>query len=192
MSTQNLSNPQEPMETYLRRLRWALQPLPAEDRNEIVAEIRSHFLDRQAAGAEAGTIAAELGDPEVYARAFLENYQISAALAGGSVLRMLATASRWVGRGVIASVGFFVTLMLYLTSASWALVALLKPIFPDRVGFWTGDGLLAVGFVSQPRTAAVEHLGYWIIPLSLAAALLTWWLATALLRWLLRRLRAKT
>lgn len=176
---------------YLRRLRWALQPLPEEDRGEIVAETRSHFLDREAQGVAVEAIAAELGEPEVYARGFLENYEISTALAGGSVPRMLATASRWLGRGVVASLGFFLVLLLYLLAGSWGLVALLKPVFPDRVGFWTGEHVLAIGFVDPPSTDAVEHLGYWLIPLALAAALLLWKLATVLLRRLLRRLRAE-
>ena len=197
MSTPDPSDPRQTsgspsaLEAYLRRLRWALQPLPAVDRDEIVAETRSHFLDRQAAGASIETIAAELGDAERYAQGFLENYQISTALAAGSVLQMLSTASRWVGRGVVASVGFFLALSLYLTAASWALVGLLKPVFPDQVGFWTAEGVVAFGFVSPLRPDAVEHLGYWIVPLSLALALVTWWLATRLLRGLLRRLRTQ-
>ena len=48
------------MNDYLRRLRWALAPLPSRDREEIVTELRGHFVERIESGSiDFDAIAAE-------------------------------------------------------------------------------------------------------------------------------------
>lgn len=182
---------------YLRRLRWALAPLPAEDREEIVREIHSHLLDRSGPGAAAPvpfeTVERELGPPEGLARRYLEGYEISVALGSGSAWRMLHTALRLLGRGGSALGVFFIGL-LYLAALAFLGTALLKPVFPENVGLWTGGQppVFFLGFVDLPvRPGVREVLGYWVIPLALGAALALYALATALLRRLLRSLRGE-
>lgn len=182
------------LETYLKRLRWALAGLPEEDRNEIVLETRSHFLDRLE-GPRAvpfATVAQELGAPEEYARRFRENYEISAALGSGSAFHMLHAVARLLGRSLQAFVGFFFFLFLYLNSVAFLLVAILKPVFPENMGLWTSsrEPLFLFGFVEDPaRPGLSEHLGWWLVPVSLAICVLLYWLATVLLRKFLRSLR---
>lgn len=182
------------LETYLKRLRWGLSGLPEEDRNEIVLETRSHFLDRLEGpnAASFAAVAQELGPPEEYARRFRENYEISAALGSGSAFHMLHAVARLLGRSLQAFVGFFFFLFLYLSSLAFLLVAVLKPIFPENTGLWTSsrEPLLLLGFIEDPaRPGLHEHLGWWIIPFGLLGALLLYWGSTALLRVFLRSLR---
>jgi len=184
------------LETYLKHLRWALAELPAEDRDEIVRETRSHFLDR-CEGPRArpfAEVARELGSAEEYGRRFRANYNISVALGSGSALRMLYTAASLVGRSLWATGGFFVFIVLYFLTASFVLVAVLKPILPDRVGLWTSTArpLFVLGVVASSNDPTLrEHLGWWVIPLCLAGAVLLYWGTTALLRRFLRTLRNK-
>jgi hypothetical protein len=50
------------MNDYLRCLRWTLTPLPAEDREGIVAELHSHFIARITAGdADFAEVARDFG-----------------------------------------------------------------------------------------------------------------------------------
>ena len=60
-------------------------------------------------------------------------------------------------------------------------MALLKPIWPDHIGlFRNPDGTVTFGIVAQTQ-GAQELLGLWIMPISVAVALL---LYVALTRWL--------
>ncbi|MEM7518384.1 MAG: hypothetical protein AAF368_15860, partial [Planctomycetota bacterium] len=122
---------------YLRRLRWALSDLPESDRDEIVAETLSLLLDSVGGNATYEEAAARLGEPETYARGFLESYEISATLGSGSPWRMLLLTLRFAGRSVyafFAALGLFV---LYVMALSFTAIAFLKPIFPEEIGLWS-------------------------------------------------------
>ena len=69
----------------------------------------------------------------------------------------------------------------YLLLAIFTAMALLKPIWPDHIGlFRNPDGTVTFGIVAQTQ-GAQELLGLWIMPISVAVALL---LYVALTRWL--------
>jgi len=186
-------------DAYLKRLRWALSHLPVEDREEIVTETRAHFSERMAQGAAFEEVAASFGEPEAYARRFLENYEISVALSSGSPLRMMGTAVKAIGRGVGSFLAVTGLIVFYLTALTFVLMAILKPIMPEQVGFWTGDDLFLLGIVSDPvvggmglvgdPTGAEERLGYWIIPLSLVAGVVVYLMSTSFLRRFLKSMR---
>jgi len=184
---------------YLKRLRWALSHLPAEDREEIVTETRAHFAERIAQGATVDEVAASFGEPEAYARRFLENYEISVALSSGSTTRMMATALKAIGSGVGSFFAVLGLVLLYLTALTCLVVAVLKPIMPENVGFWTGEDLLLLGIVSDSvvggmglvgdTAGAEERLGYWIIPLSLVAGAVVYLMSNSMLRRFLKSMR---
>lgn len=193
--TANAPDPR--IDDYLRRLRWALSPLPAEDREEIVREIHSHLLDRSGPGATAPvpfeSVERELGPPEGLARRYLEGYEISLALGSGSAWGMLRTALRLLGRGA-AAVGLFFIVLLYITALSFLVTALMKPLFPENVGLWIGGQppVFLFGFFDDTTRPGVrEVLGYWSIPVAIGAAIGLYAAATALLRRLLRSLRGE-
>ena len=186
-------------DVYLKRLRWALTRLPAEDREEIVTESRAHFAERMAQGATVEEVAASFGEPEAYARRFLENYEISLALSSGSPLRMMGTALKAIGRGAGSFFAVTGLIVFYLTALTFVLMAILKPLMPGQVGFWTGEDLFLLGIVSDSvvggmglvgdPTGAEERLGYWIIPLSLVTGAVVYLISTSFLRRFLTSMR---
>lgn len=187
------------VQSYLKRLRWALSHLPAEDREEIVTETRAHFSERMAQGTGFETVAASFGDPEAYARRFLENYEISVALSSGSTPRMMGAALKAIGRGVGSFFAVLGLVTLYLTALVFVVIAVLKPLMPEHTGLWVGDGLFLMGVVSEKTVAGMgmageyanarEVLGYWIIPLSLVAGAVVYLLSNTMLRRFLKRIR---
>jgi uncharacterized membrane protein len=185
------------VDDYLRRLRYALAPLPAEERSEIVREARSYFLDRMEGAGDPATAflrAVEgLGAPEEYAGAFVDDYQITVAVSGGSGVAMLRQGLRMVERGAKALVGFALLLPLFAVAGALVLIAILKPVFPENVGAWFAPelGVMGIGFVTAETAAsAPDLLGYWIIPVNLMLAVLLYRLGTALLKPFLRSLRS--
>lgn len=108
-STGSSTGPDGPVEGYLERLSAALSALPESDRREIVEETRSHIADRwgdlDPEAAERAALA-DLGPPEAYAAAFLENYdagepprpggpgarRVAALVAGVALLGMAVAA----------------------------------------------------------------------------------------------------
>lgn len=180
------------LENYLQRLGWALGPLPDADRHDILQETRAHFADRMADGdpdaAFAETVA-RFGPPEDYAQQFLDNYQLTAAVADGSGSAMLPQALRVAGRGLTALLGSAFFLLLYGVAFALVLLAALKLVAPSHVGLWYAPemGVMGLGYVDAETAAvATEWLGYWILPVNVIGALLLYRGATNGLRRFLR------
>jgi hypothetical protein len=180
------------IEKYVQQLRWALRPLPTEDRDDIVREIRGHLRER----AEAGTpwsyerITGELGSPEDYAREFLDNYEITAALASRSTQAMMSQTLRLLTKGVKGFFGGLGLFVLFAFSVSSVFIGLIKPIFPGNVGMWRHDGGdLTLGYLDTPPEGGEEILGYWIVPLMLVVGVLSYIVAVWLMRHFLRSFR---
>lgn len=176
------------LDNYLRRLGWALKPLPNADRDDILRETRAHFADRMAEGdpdAAFARIVARFGPPEDYAQQFLDNYQLTAAVADGSGSAMLPQALRVAGRGVTALLGSAFFLLLYGVAFALVLLAALKLVAPTHVGLWYAPelGVAGLGYVDAETAAvATEWLGYGILPVNIIAALLLYRGATSGLR----------
>jgi uncharacterized membrane protein len=191
------TSPEREVENYLRRLGYALNPLPPEERAEIVREARSYFLDRIQGADDPATgfrrAVEGLGAPEEYAGPYLDDYQITVAVSGGSGVAMLRQGLRMVGRGTKALIGFALVLPLFAIAAALALIAVLKPVFPENVGAWFAPdlGVMGMGFVTAETAAsASDLLGYWIIPVNLVLAVLLYRMGTGLLTRFLRSLQS--
>lgn len=172
------------IESYLRRLRLALGPLPGEERQEICRELKSHLHDRAGDGEPSlRSTFAELGTPETYARAFLDDYDLTVAIASGNTRRLLAQSYRLAGRSLGAAVGFLVFFTLFAFAVGLVFVAIMKPLFPHLVGVWLSDtGAFFIGFIDPDLVAGSrEILGWWFVPLALACALAIWTVASRLL-----------
>jgi hypothetical protein len=171
---------QQRMEAYLGSLRRRLRGMNAEDAREIVEELRSHIRDKAAASGQmtaAGVDAAlaALGSPEELASQYMTDDLLARAEVSRSPVRILESLFRWASLSVA---GFFVLLassMGYFLGVVFILVAALKPFHSRTAGLWVlpsgADDFnisLRLGFGSAPWEGR-EVLGWWIIPIGLAA-----------------------
>jgi hypothetical protein len=176
----------EDAETYLRQLERDLEPMPAEERGRIVQEIKSHLAERAAVGPQMlGVAISQLGPPRMLARSFVDDWRLSGALKQGPSWRILLVILRRAAKS-FAAVGIgFAGVVLYLLAAGFVIVAVMKPISPHNVGAWAGpDGNLTNFGVlyGVDHPGAQELLGWWIIPVSLAAAALCYFVAAFVMR----------
>jgi acetyltransferase-like isoleucine patch superfamily enzyme len=159
------------LDDYIKQLGWSLSKLPAQDREEIIQEVQVHLLDRLETSEtveEFRQTLQEFGPPEEYARSFLENYEVSVALASASPWQILQQNFRMIGRRSSAVLPLLVISFLYILSVCLLLIGLLKPLFPKHIGLWATSNPLTFHFgVNLEPIPSQEVLGYWIIPLAI-------------------------
>lgn len=172
---------------YARKLRWALSALPEKDRDDIVAEMRSHVLDRVDAGASLKDALAALGSPEEYARGFADAHAVASALSSRRTPHMISALATGAARNVAAAGAGILILLTWVVAALISYVAILKISDPTHVGLWKGGRNFFIGIIDDPSTAK-ELLGPWITPLALVVVILAWLITRALAVWALRRL----
>jgi hypothetical protein len=191
---------QQRIEAYLGRLRQLFRGMNAEDAREIVEELRSHLMDRVAAGGE-GTAAgvdaalAALGSPEELANEYMTHNLLARVEASRSPVRILESLFRWAS---LSAAGFFVlvgSMTGYFLGTVFILVAALKPFHPQTAGLWllrdsAGDPeiSLRLGSGSVPG-AGKDLLGWWIVPIGLLAGCAVVMLTTRFALWCARQYR---
>ena len=170
----------EDADAYLTQLERELQPMPVEERAKILQEIGSHLAERAEVGPQMlhATIA-QLGTPRALARSFLDDRALAGALAKGASPRILWVILRRAWRGLAAGVVGTVSVLLYLFAFAFLIVAVMKPVMPSSVGMWLdpNGGVSNFGVVGPPPHSGAELLGWWIIPISLAVAVVLWLMA---------------
>lgn len=169
-------------EAFLRDVGLALSPLPAEEREDLLAELRSHLLDRASQGRDDAV--AEFGPAEQYASAFLAERALSGALASGtswSLGRALLVGARDLLRVLLLLVPLG---LLHVIGLALLAVGALKPFFPANVGVFVPNGgrLWAIGYVSGDLSGSREVLGWWALPVFLVSGALLLWAANRGLR----------
>jgi len=188
------------IDAYLMEVRRRLRGLGEEQTREIVAELRSHIVER-AGGNEAltpdGVEAAlhALGSAEELASQYVTDALLARVEVSRSPFRLLDTLFAWAS---VSIAGFFVTITSvvgYTLGVVFILVALLKPIHPADAGLWAvhdggGDLELSVrmGFGTPPSNGH-ELLGWWIIPLGLVTGCGLIVLTTRFALWCVRMYR---
>ncbi|HET6436674.1 MAG TPA: hypothetical protein VFG59_01340 [Anaeromyxobacter sp.] len=178
-------------EFFLRDLERCLSTLPEGERRDIVAEIRSHLVDR--AGQGATELLRSFGTAEAYAAAFLEERALTRALAARSswgLCRALLRGARRLGWWyAVAALGLVQLLGVVLLG-----LAVAKLFLPERVGLFVGGSSLTLGMRDE-GTTGTEVLGLWAVPLFFAIGFLALWSARFLLRllasWRLSRVRPR-
>ncbi|MBC6982084.1 DUF1700 domain-containing protein [Caulobacter sp. 17J80-11] len=168
-------------EDFARRLDAGLRGLPADERERIVLEIRGHLAERGEAGLAA------LGAPETLAKTYMEDFRMTQAIAQANPAALLLTILDRAGRNAAAAVIGFVAVTLYLMSAGFLVVAVLKPFFPTHVGLWL-DPFSFGAWVNTATPAGPEVLGWWTIPVGLVLGLVCGAVAGPLMRWGAERL----
>jgi len=191
---------QQRVEAYLNRIRGRLRGLRAEERREILEELRSHLLEKAATGGMTGAAVdaalESLGRPEELALEYVTDELLARAEVSRSPLRILDSLFRWASLSIV---GFFVLLGAitgYFLGVVFLLVAALKPFHPETAGLWasrdaSGDLALSVhlGFGYAP-VGGREVLGWWIVPIGLLAGCLLVILTTRFGLWCARLYRA--
>lgn len=182
---------------YMAQFKRLLRPLPAEDREDIAAEIRSHLLLRaEAIGMEQAI--AELGPPERCAQGFIEELRLQSAFADGSPGASMSALSSVAARSIVGAGSFCLAACFFLLATGFALLIPLELIYPEAVGVWKNaqGAFVAYGYVdAQSRAGLREIIGHTTIHLNLLFASVFFIFATASsrfgLRLLLQRARAR-
>ncbi len=191
----------ETVERYLLRLRLALSDVAAPQRDEFVREIRSHIVDRLAH--EPGTseqacraILQTLGDPEAIAGDYRSEWLMARAsrlqwlMAQASRLHIPRLPLRAALRWTLAGIQWFLMVMAgaigYPFAAAFYITALLKPIFPSRIGlFISEEGFQLANLFPQGH----EVLGPYYTPVALLLGFFLTIATTELIKWIGRRFR---
>lgn len=171
--------------------------LPSESASDSLREVESHLRERiaEAPGAtdERATleaILARIGDPLAVAQAYSTEMAVEDAVVSGRVSSTLRALWRLATTGLAAFSAAFGLFVGYVLSLAFFAIAVLKPIFPDNVGFFFRNGLpqgLGAQFPVPPGTVA--RGGYALVPICIALGLLTLGLTQRAARAFLRRWR---
>src|SRR5882757_3382324 len=172
---------------YLKQVRQGLASLGQDEREEIVAELRSHLLDRQGQGR--ADLLEGFGSAERFAAGFVTESALRSALAQGTswaLGRALLMAAR---DSVLLLLGLLPLLLAQFIALGFIVCAALKPFMQDSLGLWVGPHAFFLGTAAD--TSKVHQItGWWVFPAVAIAGLLLFWLSTRLMVWLVRwRLR---
>jgi hypothetical protein len=155
--------------------------LPRDVARDAVREIDSHLRDRIAAAAATTDeraslekILSELGPPQRVAQAYSVERTFDEAVVTGTLFAIVRAVSHVAMSGMsgfFAALGVFVG---YAIGAAFTVLGIMKPIFPDNIGFWVNDEGPLYGFDLSWRMGVGpgvrhEHLagGYWVVPICL-------------------------
>ena len=173
-----MSDAEQRIDDYLNEVRRRLRGLGDEPSREIVAELRSHIMERAGRSgaltpASVDAALTALGPADQLANEFVTDALLARAEVSRSTVRLLDTLFGW---ATISVAGFFVTvasILGYCLGVIFIVVALLKPLHPAEAGLWRLDGKagdlelsVRMGFGTAPANGH-ELLGWWIIPLGL-------------------------
>jgi hypothetical protein len=177
-------------EAWLRRLKWALAEIPSPEREDILAEARSHIEDRVAAGRPPAEVVAEFGPADAYARDFIDEMETTGALGAQRSGDLLGVVVRRVHRSLAAALALFAVLLLGLVAFSMMIMVWLKVTDPAHAGLWIGPHEQFIGVIDDPSKAR-DVLGLWLYPLAALVLLLGWTIGRAILIWAVRTLRPR-
>jgi hypothetical protein len=173
------------LDCYLDQVRRHLKPLPKSEIDEIVAELRSHVLDRVAGRPTPDAVEAAitaLGGPREVARVNLTERVAAEVAEDRSPLTVLRGIGRLAGLSLYGAFAGLVSFAGYGIAAAFLITAAVKPFARSNAGLWRtpeGGGAysLALGVTSHVRShQGQELLGWWIIPIGVAAGLILGWL----------------
>jgi hypothetical protein len=188
------------VDAYLEVLRARLAGLNEAEIRDIVAELRSHVIDRATVEgamsvASVDAALARLGGPETLAAEYVTGEILARAEVSRTPWRVLESLFRWASLSVSGALVLLASVIGYFLGAVFFLCALLKPFHPHAAGLWlvpdgAGDTVLSLrmGFEGAP-SGSRDVLGFWIVPAGLVAGSLLLLLTTRFALWSARRYR---
>lgn len=167
-------------EDFLRRFRRGLADLPADIREDLVTELRSHIEERLAQGKLDPSAA--FGSPEAYASRFLTEEALRSAVSGTrpwQLVSVLLGKLRSTATVVFAVVPLAVIELLALAVAA---VGVAKPFSPSHIGlfFYPNGSFGVLGGVSDAG-AMHEVLGWTAMPIFIFGGILLFWVCHRLM-----------
>jgi hypothetical protein len=171
------------LDTYLTQVQRHLHGLPDAEAREVIAELRSHVLDKVDGAPTPQRVEAaiaELGTAREVARLNVTERVVAHVEAHRSPLSVLWGVTRLARLSVHGFFVFLVSFTGYGVAISLLATAAVKPFLPDHAGlWWTPDPefghSLSLGVVF-PNPGGQELLGWWIIPIGVVGGLLAGWL----------------
>jgi uncharacterized membrane protein len=151
--------------------------LPREATADAVREVESHIrerLDQAEAVPDERTaverVLAELGPPLRVAQAYSHEMTLDEAITTGRFVPMV----RAIWHAATTSVVGFGWAILVLTGwsmgVSFLAMGVLKPVFPNNIGYFTLNGrFIGFGFEFGLPAGTEAHGGYWVVPIALLA-----------------------
>jgi hypothetical protein len=110
------------VEEYLKYLATAAEPLPAERRDDLLAEVTSHIADARAAGAtsesEMREVLQRLGDPDAIVAAATDGLVLVEQPPRLRLRDFAALVLLWIGPALVV-IGYLVGVWLLWTSDRW-------------------------------------------------------------------------
>ena len=173
------------IDTWMDTLRARLAGLPPAAIEEIVAELQSHVHESLREGTESEALLARLGTPEEIAALYRADRLLGRSGGGRSPWLLVTSVARW---ATVSVAGCFALLGLVAglwVAASFGIAAVTKLFSPGRVGLWRlpgGEYSLRLGLLAGSRPEGQELLGFWLIPIGIAAGALVWWVTMRLVR----------
>jgi Protein of unknown function (DUF1700) len=194
-----MANPDQKIETYLKRVRTGLRGLPQEEVTDILNELRTHIQERLelAEGppdTAVDTVLQSFGRAEKIAALYVSESLVLRAESSRTPWTILKSLFYWSTLSVVGFCVFIVCLFGYSFGICFFLAAILKPFHPQGVGLWYEDSphqslSLHVGGVLGPPVHERELLGWWLVPIGCSLGGGTILLTTQFALWSLRRLR---
>jgi len=155
------------IDRYLERVCDGLDGLPRAKKDEILLELRSHLLDRAAAG-DVNDAMASLGAPEMLAREYREDDMVARAECARSPLTLLHSLILLRRRSAAGWIVLFLCALGYAWAIALAAAAVEKILSPRDVGFLVGAGMPRLTVDGASPQGFHEILGWWIVPIGLA------------------------
>jgi hypothetical protein len=178
------------IDRYLLRFRLALTGV--KDKEEFVSEIRSHIVERledhsRSMDQIVEETLAGLGAPEILATRYRTEGLLERASSTMSPVLLLRATMRWAMTGIRGFFAFWLLFLGYFTAGAFYVSAILKPFFPDKVGFYWGP--YTYGIAVQSEQPSRELLGMWFPPVMLALGCLCIIGTTKFVRWMISKRR---
>jgi uncharacterized membrane protein len=154
--------------------------LPRDVARDATREIESHVRERIAAVGESSDeraaleqILAELGPPLRVAQAYSTERTLDEAVITGRLLPMARAIAHLAATTILGFLAALGLLAGYMFGAVFLVLAALKPIFPDNVGFWVvnGPGSMPSSLSARFPADGVPAGGNWVILIGLVFGL---------------------